>query len=579
MLVADDSRLGALVVLDERALHLRGTDAVSGDVDDVVDAAGDPEVPILVAARAVTGEVESWVRREVRLLESLVVARHGSHHARPCALDAQHTLARTGGKLLARLAVDECRHDAEEGTRSASRLLRKGTGKRRDHVSARLRLPPRVDDRAFLLAHHLVVPLPSLRVDGLANRSEQAQGGQVARVDDVVAEADQASDERGRGVKHRHAVLVDNIPAAACVGVRGNALEDDALRLGDERPVREVRVPRDPSRVGGAPEHVVRLVVEDVLERRVRAHHVPAGGVQHTLGCSRGTGRVEAEQRVLAVHPLDGTVFRLRVHDVRPVGVNAFVPVALREGQCGVIVHDDAFDVHALVLAELDARVHHLLDGDGLGASHGTRGCENHLWFGVDEPAGERVGGEACEDDGVHGANARTREHRDDKVRHHGKVDGDVVPLSDADAPEVVGELADALFELRPRHDFVLVRFVSLPQQSRSLGVGRRVPVDGVVAEVRLSSREPRYADGSLAHVEVEGVHGLALVVRRVPVQFVSDFPPELRRSVDAFAVHVVVLLERANVRVVNERRGWVDGSVECGVFHGSVVHGRLSCG
>ena len=42
---------------DERAFDFGGAEAVAGDVEHVVDAADDPEVAVLVAPRAVAGEV------------------------------------------------------------------------------------------------------------------------------------------------------------------------------------------------------------------------------------------------------------------------------------------------------------------------------------------------------------------------------------------------------------------------------------------------------------------------------------------------------------------------------------------
>src|SRR3546814_714384 len=55
--VADGGRLGDLCVGDQRALHLGGAHAVARDVDDVVDATGDPVVAVGVAPAAVTAEV------------------------------------------------------------------------------------------------------------------------------------------------------------------------------------------------------------------------------------------------------------------------------------------------------------------------------------------------------------------------------------------------------------------------------------------------------------------------------------------------------------------------------------------
>src|SRR5205085_7447575 len=87
--IADDGGFGDLGVGDQRALDLGGAHAVAGDVDDVVDAAGDPVIAVLVAPGAVAGEVFSGKGGEIRLDEALVVAVDGSHHARPGIGDAE----------------------------------------------------------------------------------------------------------------------------------------------------------------------------------------------------------------------------------------------------------------------------------------------------------------------------------------------------------------------------------------------------------------------------------------------------------------------------------------------------------
>src|SRR6185437_13849604 len=50
---------------------------------DVVDAAGDPVIPVLVAPRAVAREVLALVGGEIGFDETLVVAEHGAHLAGP----------------------------------------------------------------------------------------------------------------------------------------------------------------------------------------------------------------------------------------------------------------------------------------------------------------------------------------------------------------------------------------------------------------------------------------------------------------------------------------------------------------
>ena len=55
--VADHRRLGDLGVADQRAFDLGGAEPVAGDVEHVVDPAGDPVIAVLVAAAAVAGEI------------------------------------------------------------------------------------------------------------------------------------------------------------------------------------------------------------------------------------------------------------------------------------------------------------------------------------------------------------------------------------------------------------------------------------------------------------------------------------------------------------------------------------------
>ena len=56
---AHHRRLADVVVLKERRLNLGRREAVAADVYDVVDAAADPVVALVVTARAVTGKLSS----------------------------------------------------------------------------------------------------------------------------------------------------------------------------------------------------------------------------------------------------------------------------------------------------------------------------------------------------------------------------------------------------------------------------------------------------------------------------------------------------------------------------------------
>ena len=61
-------------VLHERALHLEGPDTVAGGLDDVVIAADEPEVAVLIHTRLVTGVVEPVLKDPLILLFVVQVA-------------------------------------------------------------------------------------------------------------------------------------------------------------------------------------------------------------------------------------------------------------------------------------------------------------------------------------------------------------------------------------------------------------------------------------------------------------------------------------------------------------------------
>ena len=200
------------------------------------------------------------------------------------------------------LLVDQRRLDAEERQRRRARLQRGGAGQRRDEDAAGLRLPPRVDDGATLLADHAVVPLPGFRIDRLADAAEQAQRGAIAAFDEVVAGAHQRADRGRRRVEDVDLPLVDDVPEARHGRVVRHAFEHQRRRAVGERAVQDVAVARHPADVGRAPVDIAVVVVEHVLMRQRGIDEVAARGVQHALRLAGRARRVEDEQRVLGVH-------------------------------------------------------------------------------------------------------------------------------------------------------------------------------------------------------------------------------------------------------------------------------------
>ena len=285
---------------------------------------------------------------------------------------------------LVALGVDDDRLDAEQRTGGGAGLELRAARERGDHHAAGLGLPPGVDDGAARIADHVVVPLPGLRVDGLAHGAEDAHARAAGALDEVVALAHQGPDRGRRGVEDVHPELVADLPEAAEVRVVRDPLEHHGGGAVRERRVHHVRVPRDPADIRGAPEGVAFVVVEDVLERERGVEQVSPLVVLHALrraGRSRG---VEDEQRVLGVEFLRGAVRRgVRHHLVVP-DVAAVSP---RHIVAGAAHHDAGVGVRA----PLQGRVGVLLQRHVAPAARALVRGDHHPAVGVEDAVAQRV--------------------------------------------------------------------------------------------------------------------------------------------------------------------------------------------
>ena len=98
---------------DEGGLDFHGAEAVAADVDDVVDAAHEPEVAVFVAAGAVAGEVGAGDLGEVGFDETFVVAVDGAGHGWPGFADDEEAALAWGDGFA--LLGDDFGDDSEEG--------------------------------------------------------------------------------------------------------------------------------------------------------------------------------------------------------------------------------------------------------------------------------------------------------------------------------------------------------------------------------------------------------------------------------------------------------------------------------
>ncbi|CEG10123.1 hypothetical protein BN961_03558 [Afipia felis] len=513
----------------QRAFDFRRAHAMTGDVDDVIDAAGDPVITVGIAAAAVAGEVLALVGGEVGLLETFVVAVDGAHLARPRFGDAQVAAAFALQHLA--VGIDDLRHHAEERLGRRARLLCDGARQWRDHDAAGFGLPPGIDHRAAGITDHAVVPFPGFRVDRLADRAEQPQRFARGLLHRLVTGLHQRADRRRRGVEDVDLVLVDDVPEPRIVRIVRHAFEHHRGRAVGERPVQNVAVAGDPADVGGAPVDVAVVIIEDVLVRHRHEDQITGGGVQHAFRLSGRTRSVEDEQRIFRVH-------RLARAFAFDHGGGLVVPdVALRihvDLAAGAL--DDDHPVH-LAVDLLDRGIDVGLHRDGASAAQTLVGGDDDARLAVAQAAGDGVGREAAEHHRMDRADARAGEDRIRRLRDHRQIDGDAVALLDVAQPQDVGHLADFVVQLAIGDVARFRRIVALPDDGGLVAALLQMPVDAVVGGVENTILEP--FDRDLAEFERGVLH---LGERLDPVHPLGRLAPEPVRVLDRARVHVVVL-------------------------------------
>src|SRR6185503_11282135 len=74
-------------VRNKRALYFRCSESMSAYINNIIDPTHNPEIPVLVAARAIARKIDTFNLRPVLLLVTFVVAPDGPQHRRPRSLD------------------------------------------------------------------------------------------------------------------------------------------------------------------------------------------------------------------------------------------------------------------------------------------------------------------------------------------------------------------------------------------------------------------------------------------------------------------------------------------------------------
>ena len=99
-----------------------------------------------------------------------------------------------------------------------------------------------VDDGGLLATNVIVQPMPSLRVDRLANATNDAERAQVSVLDPALAKAAEQANSGWRSVEVRELVLINSLPEASGGRVNRGGLEDGSSNTVGQRSVDEVAI-------------------------------------------------------------------------------------------------------------------------------------------------------------------------------------------------------------------------------------------------------------------------------------------------------------------------------------------------
>jgi hypothetical protein len=91
---SNDRSFGDISMSDQGTFDLSRAHPVTRYIDDIVDPASDPIIPILVPTAAVPSEVHAGEGGEIGLEEALMIAPHCPHLARPAIGNGEASVAR-----------------------------------------------------------------------------------------------------------------------------------------------------------------------------------------------------------------------------------------------------------------------------------------------------------------------------------------------------------------------------------------------------------------------------------------------------------------------------------------------------
>ena len=101
-------------------------------------------------------------------------------------------------------------------------------------------MPESVNNGALLLPDVVIIPVPSLGVDRLANSTQHSEGAEIVVLDVVLTETTKEADSCGGSVELGNLVLLYGLPVAGWGRVNGGGFKDGGSDTIEKGPVDDI---------------------------------------------------------------------------------------------------------------------------------------------------------------------------------------------------------------------------------------------------------------------------------------------------------------------------------------------------
>ena len=467
-------------------LQLARRQPVAGDIDDVISARHDVEIPVLILVAGVAGLVITREGGQVFLDKGFV----GTPHRRQAGW-RQRQLHRDRAKFIRRprraILGEDVDLIARHRHRGRPKLDRQCLDPDRIGADrpACLGLPPMVDHRHAKL---VLRPDDGVGVGPFAGQEQVRQRRGIVGFQKLAigVGALDRPERRRRGEQHLDAMIPDHPPEDAGIG-RSNrlALKQHGRTTGDERRVDDVGMADNPADIGCGPIDVAGIDVIDVRHRPLQRHRMAAIVAHHPLRLAGGSRSIEDIERI-------GRPDRHRRHLIDTImgGVPFKIAPGHQIGRQRLTLVDHAGC--RLVRRQFDRLVKERLVGDNPVRLMPAGRADNGFRGRIVDALGKFGRGKAAKDNRMHRAKTRASQHRHDSFGDHRHVDDH--PVTGADAKPLqhagksrrsglqlgIGQGRGAAGDRRVIDD----RLLLAPP-------GGDMPVDGIVTGVHFAIREP----------------------------------------------------------------------------------------